>query len=228
MPSVDAHAQAHAQAHARLCPELSIKRVSSLPNCFQNKARGRTRARPKTHMHKHTQRLRLRLRLEHPGVDALQLALAAAFDVLGHEVVRLQSFAVWTDDDLSRPVERRRSALVVELVGLELVGARDRRLDERSLQLGVDRAIANVQPEACQMTVQLLRCQLRDLSAALLEADVALPVVKAFIQQVRTRAVGQEVSKALNPGQQFLKIVESEMVAVMGEANETLNLAAKP
>ena len=69
---------------------------------------------------------------------------------------------------------------------------------------------------------------LREVRKALLEADVALPVVKVFVNQVRKRALGQEVSRALNPGQQFLKIVESELTAVMGEANETLNLAAKP
>ncbi len=69
---------------------------------------------------------------------------------------------------------------------------------------------------------------LREVRKALLEADVALPVVKAFVEQVRIRAVGQDVSKALNPGQQFLKIVEAELVAVMGQANESLNLAAKP
>ncbi|HEY7774682.1 MAG TPA: signal recognition particle protein [Marinagarivorans sp.] len=69
---------------------------------------------------------------------------------------------------------------------------------------------------------------LREVRKALLEADVALPVVKAFVNQVRKRALGQEVSRALNPGQQFLKIVESELTSVMGEANESLNLAAKP
>lgn len=69
---------------------------------------------------------------------------------------------------------------------------------------------------------------LREVRKALLEADVALPVVKDFINQVRKRALGQEVSRALNPGQQFLKIVESELTQVMGEANERLNLAAQP
>jgi len=69
---------------------------------------------------------------------------------------------------------------------------------------------------------------LRDVRKALLEADVALPVVKDFINHVRKRALGQEVSRALNPGQQFLKIVESEMVQLMGEANEKLNLATQP
>ncbi|MBU2984325.1 signal recognition particle protein [Saccharophagus degradans] len=69
---------------------------------------------------------------------------------------------------------------------------------------------------------------LSDVRKALLEADVALPVVKEFTGQVRKRAQGQEVSRALNPGQQFLKIVESELTQIMGEANEKLNLAAQP
>ncbi len=69
---------------------------------------------------------------------------------------------------------------------------------------------------------------LREVRKALLEADVALPVVKEFIGDVRKRAQGQEVSRALNPGQQFLKIVESELTKVMGVANESLNLAAQP
>lgn len=69
---------------------------------------------------------------------------------------------------------------------------------------------------------------LREVRKALLEADVALPVVKTFVNQVRKRALGQEVSRALNPGQQFLKIVESELTQVMGESNEKLNLVAQP
>lgn len=69
---------------------------------------------------------------------------------------------------------------------------------------------------------------LREVRMALLEADVALPVVKAFIDQVKERAVGQEVNRSLNPGQQFLKIVQSELEKVMGEENQSLNLAAQP
>lgn len=69
---------------------------------------------------------------------------------------------------------------------------------------------------------------LREVRKALLEADVALPVVKEFIGQVRSAALGSRISKALNPGQQFLKIVEQELVKVMGEANESLNLNAQP
>lgn len=69
---------------------------------------------------------------------------------------------------------------------------------------------------------------LRDVRKALLEADVALPVVKEFTNHVRKRALGVEVNRALNPGQQFLKIVETELTQLMGEANEKLNLAAQP
>lgn len=69
---------------------------------------------------------------------------------------------------------------------------------------------------------------LREVRKALLEADVALPVVKAFIDQVRSRALGQQIAKALNPGQQFIKIVENELITVMGSANEGLKLAVQP
>jgi signal recognition particle subunit SRP54 len=69
---------------------------------------------------------------------------------------------------------------------------------------------------------------LRDVRIALLEADVALPVVKDFIELVKQRAVGREVSSSLNPGQQFLKIVQAELESVMGEKNESLNLNAQP
>jgi len=69
---------------------------------------------------------------------------------------------------------------------------------------------------------------LREVRMALLEADVALPVVKDFIESVRQRALGQEVSKSLSPGQAFVKIVQAELEAVMGSSNESLNLAAQP
>jgi signal recognition particle subunit SRP54 len=69
---------------------------------------------------------------------------------------------------------------------------------------------------------------LREVRRALLDADVALPVVKTFVDQVKEKALGVEVSKSLNPGQQFLKIVNDELTAVMGEANESLNLKVAP
>ena len=69
---------------------------------------------------------------------------------------------------------------------------------------------------------------LREVRMALLEADVALPVVKDFVAKVKERAVGIEVSKSLNPGQMLIKIVQGELEAVMGSENEGLNLAATP
>lgn len=69
---------------------------------------------------------------------------------------------------------------------------------------------------------------MRDVRMALLEADVALPVVKDFVDAVRTRAVGAEVSKSLSPGQMFVKIVQQELEHIMGDKNEDLNLATQP
>ena len=69
---------------------------------------------------------------------------------------------------------------------------------------------------------------LREVRRALLEADVALVVVKDFVERVKLRAVGQEVSQSLSPGQAFIKIVQAELEAVMGSANEELNLRAVP
>ena len=69
---------------------------------------------------------------------------------------------------------------------------------------------------------------LREVRRALLEADVALSVVRGFLEAVRTRALGMEVSSALSPGQAFLKIVHEELVRVMGAERAELNLAVKP
>jgi signal recognition particle subunit SRP54 len=79
-----------------------------------------------------------------------------------------------------------------------------------------------------RLTDDNIKDTLREVRMALLEADVALPVVKSFIEQVKERAVGTEVSKSLNPGQVFIKIVQAELEAVMGQANEGLDLAAQP
>ena len=69
---------------------------------------------------------------------------------------------------------------------------------------------------------------LREVRMALLEADVALPVVKDFVNSVRDRAVGTEVSRSLSPGQAFIKIVQAELESLMGAANEDLALNATP
>lgn len=79
-----------------------------------------------------------------------------------------------------------------------------------------------------RLTEENVSAALRDVRMALLEADVALPVVKDFIDQVKQRALGTEVNAALNPGEAFVKIVHDELVQVMGAANDALNLNTKP
>jgi len=69
---------------------------------------------------------------------------------------------------------------------------------------------------------------LREVRMALLEADVALPVVRDFINRVKEQAVGHEVIKDVSAGQAFVKIVNDELVHVMGDANEELNLSTQP
>jgi len=69
---------------------------------------------------------------------------------------------------------------------------------------------------------------LREVRMAMLEADVALPVTKAFVEQVRTRAIGQEVIGSLTPGQALIRVVRDELTALMGEQNDELNLQARP
>jgi signal recognition particle subunit SRP54 len=79
-----------------------------------------------------------------------------------------------------------------------------------------------------RLTEDNIKDTLREVRMALLEADVALPVVKDFVAQVKERALGAEVSKSLKPGQMFIKIVQTELESVMGEANAKLNLATQP
>ncbi len=69
---------------------------------------------------------------------------------------------------------------------------------------------------------------LRDVRMALLEGDVALPVVKDFIERVRERATGQEVTRSLSPGQMLVKVVNDELVHMMGDVNDELNLNVQP
>ena len=65
---------------------------------------------------------------------------------------------------------------------------------------------------------------LREVRIALLEADVALPVVQALIQRIKVRAVGQEVLKSLTPGQALIKVVRDELTLVMGASASDLDL----
>lgn len=79
-----------------------------------------------------------------------------------------------------------------------------------------------------RLTESNIQDTLREVRMALLEADVALPVVTDFIERIKIGALGQEVQSSLSPGQSMIKLVQAELVAVMGEANEKLNLNAVP
>lgn len=79
-----------------------------------------------------------------------------------------------------------------------------------------------------RLTEENIGDTLREVRMALLEADVALPVVRDFIKDVKERALGEEVNKSLTPGQAFIKIVHDELIRVMGEASPGLNLAVRP
>jgi signal recognition particle subunit SRP54 len=79
-----------------------------------------------------------------------------------------------------------------------------------------------------RLTEDNIKDAMREVRMALLEADVALPVVKDFVDHVRQRAVGEEVKKSLTPGQTLVKVVQSELVSLMGDVCEELNLKTQP
>jgi signal recognition particle subunit SRP54 len=79
-----------------------------------------------------------------------------------------------------------------------------------------------------RLTEDGIKATLREVRIALLEADVALPVVQKFIAEVRDKALGQEVLKSLTPGQAMVKLVHDELVQIMGVQNEGLDLRAQP
>jgi len=96
-----------------------------------------------------------------------------------------------------------------------------------SLSDRLSKTIKNLRGQG-RITEDNIKETMRDVRMALLEADVALPVVRDFVARVKDRAVGQEVMSSLSPGQALIKIVDEELVATMGAANEELNLAAQP
>lgn len=87
--------------------------------------------------------------------------------------------------------------------------------------------IKNLRGQA-RLTEENIADAMREVRMALLEADVALPVVKDFIAAVKVRAQGKEVLQSLTPGQAVIEVVNDELVSLMGKANEGLNLAAVP
>ncbi len=79
-----------------------------------------------------------------------------------------------------------------------------------------------------KLTENNIKDTLGEVRLALLEADVALPVVTDFIEQVKQGALGKQVQSSLNPGQALVKLVQAELIRVMGEANQELNLKTNP
>ncbi len=91
----------------------------------------------------------------------------------------------------------------------------------------LSRVVKTLRGEA-RLTETNIQDALREVRMALLEADVALPAVKALIERVREEAVGEKVIGSLTPGQSLVGVVHRELVALMGEHSETLNLATQP
>jgi signal recognition particle subunit SRP54 len=87
--------------------------------------------------------------------------------------------------------------------------------------------VKHIRGEA-RLTEANIQDALREVRVALLEADVALPVVKHFIDSVRAKALGEEVIGSLTPGQALVGVVYRELAALMGEANVGLDLATQP
>nr|WP_297530325.1 signal recognition particle protein [uncultured Roseateles sp.] len=79
-----------------------------------------------------------------------------------------------------------------------------------------------------RITESNVQDMLREVRMALLEADVALPVVRDFVARVKEKALGQEVAASLNPGQVLVSVVHKELAATMGDGVADINLAAQP
>lgn len=97
--------------------------------------------------------------------------------------------------------------------------------DNLSERLG--RTLKNLRGQG-RLTDSNIQDALREVRMALLEADVALPVVREFIEHVRERAIGQDVIQSLSPGQALIKVVKDELTAIMGEAARDLDLNVPP
>jgi signal recognition particle subunit SRP54 len=96
-----------------------------------------------------------------------------------------------------------------------------------NLQQRLGRVLTNLRGQG-RLSEDNIKDTMRELRMALLEADVALPVVRGFVDEVKVKAMGEEVLRSLTPGQTLIKIVNDELIRVMGEANEQLDLAAQP
>jgi len=91
----------------------------------------------------------------------------------------------------------------------------------------LSRTLQNLRGQG-RLTEDNIRDSLREVRMALLEADVALPVVKEFIEAVRVKALGQDVIASISPGQALIKVVNDELVSIMGESQSVIDLNHKP
>jgi len=91
----------------------------------------------------------------------------------------------------------------------------------------LSRTIKTLRGQA-RISEENIKDTLREVRMALLEADVAMPVVKDFVEHLREKAVGQQVMQSLTPGQELIKTVQAELITVMGEQCEELNLSTRP
>ncbi len=96
-----------------------------------------------------------------------------------------------------------------------------------NLTARLSRTLKNISGKG-RLTEDNIKDTMREVRTALLEADVALPVVKSFTQRVKERALGKEVALSLTPGQEFIRAVYDELVNTMGGENAAINLACQP
>ncbi len=96
-----------------------------------------------------------------------------------------------------------------------------------NLTARLNRTLKNLSGQG-RITEENIKDTLREVRTALLEADVALPVVKTFVNRIKEQALGQEVALSLTPGQEFIKIVYAQLVETMGGGNAAVNLACQP
>ena len=87
--------------------------------------------------------------------------------------------------------------------------------------------IKSIRGEA-RLTEENIQIVLREVRMALLEADVALPVVKDFISNIKEKAIGQEVIGSLSPGQALIGVVHQELISIMGKESSEINLSTVP
>lgn len=96
-----------------------------------------------------------------------------------------------------------------------------------SLSERLSRTLKNLRGQG-KLTEDNIRDTLREVRMSLLEADVALPVIKSFIEEVKQKALGETVMTSLNPGQAMIKLVNQQLIHVMGDNQEPLNFNTQP